>query len=158
MAFSPNRSIDGILQEWIERRNILSDNGISTPDLITYGNGIIIEELIPFTLRQVLQDADNRSFKQILIGLTMVARTLSHLGFQPIDAFKDIHSRNKDVVMIDFGEDLGPYGLSRINVRSRDRIFDKLVSTLTSWKLGVSQDLINELRTIYYTPNSKSLH
>src|SRR5205085_7285970 len=41
-AFSLVNSLGDILDEWVCRRKLLSDFGVSTPRLFAYGNGVIV--------------------------------------------------------------------------------------------------------------------
>jgi hypothetical protein len=141
VAFSPGTSIDNILQEWIRRRKLLADEGVSTPFLVTYGNGVIIEELIPHTLREILIKAPIEQNK-ILKELSSLAGVFSNLGFAPINAFADLFSRGDDVVVVDFGQDLGP---PNIFANPRPELFNEMVTQLANFGINMHENLINEL-------------
>jgi hypothetical protein len=101
------RGIEGTILEWVSRRNVLMSNNISVPQLVYAGQGLIIEELIPWSLLDRMR-SNPSTITQILPLLVDYAATLSRLGFAPIDGFTDLRTRGSDLVVIDFGEDLGP--------------------------------------------------
>ncbi len=126
VAFSPTGTLDNILNSWINKRTLLNNYDISSPKLFGYGKGIIIEEFIPFDLQEIL--IQNNGLSSILSQLALYAGIIAHLGFKPIDAFKDLRSRGSDVVVIDFGEDLGMQG--EMNKESVRNVFEDLLAYL----------------------------
>lgn len=101
------RGIEGTIQEWLSRRNVLMSNDMSVPHLVYAGQGLVIEELIPWSLLDRMR-SNPSTITQILPLLVDYTATLSRLGFAPIDGFTDLRTRGSDVVVVDFGEDLGP--------------------------------------------------
>jgi hypothetical protein len=99
------RTTGDILNGWLTRRNLVTSQGISTPRLYASGHGVILEEFIPFSLPMVINThlIDN----QFGIRLGVLAATLARYRFCPVAPFVDLRSRGKDVVMVDFGSDLG---------------------------------------------------
>lgn len=146
VAFSPGTTLESILIEWIKRRSLLNSNGISTPILYGYGNGIIIEEYINYKLVDVLR---NKSVpkRSILIQLAQLAGVLEKLKFSPINPFDDLMSRGRDVVLVDFGQDLGP---SNCKNGSTNILFSSLIDYIEKkGKISLSKDLHDEIYKIY---------
>lgn len=106
VAYSPGGALEDILDSWISRRGLLSAIGLSTPRMFGRGKGIVLEEYIPHTLSSRL-DEKGRILPILLHGLAEYAGVLSGLGFSPVSPFKDLRSRGSDVVVVDFGADLG---------------------------------------------------
>jgi len=128
VAFSPGSSPDEILDSWIERRAILSRLGVGTPRLHGRGKGIIVEEYVKYSLREVLARDPKKS---TLIDMAHLAGALVVSGFASVQPFRDLRSRGDDVVMIDFGADIGPPGA--ISADLADRVFEDLMATLAEW-------------------------
>jgi hypothetical protein len=105
-AFSPANSLDEILAEWITRRKLLEDSGVRAPRLHFAGEGVVLEEFIPYALKDVLQR--DLETDHLIHELFEYASTLSKLGFVPIAAFDDLRTDHTHIFVIDFGEDLGP--------------------------------------------------
>src|SRR5262249_43409001 len=124
VAFSPSATIDQILENWIQRRTLLRNAGVETPVLYAWGIGEILEEYIPFEVSEVLKQANEALRESMLIRLAEAAGCIANAGFAPVDTFSDMRSRGSDIVMIDFGEDLGPSGISSSN--NNFEIFDQL--------------------------------
>lgn len=95
---------------WLERRAMVSELGISTPVLYATGRAVLVEEYIPYTLAEALGRARDRTVLLTELGAT--AARLVRGGFVPLSAH-DWRSRGTDVVLIDFGQDLGPANLAR---------------------------------------------
>lgn len=110
VTFTPGADLDSILDEWVDRRRLLSENGVKTPRLYGSGYGVLIEEFVPYELRTVLTSGGEKPAK-VLDELARYAATLSRLGFSPVDPFKDLRSHGDDIVVVDFGRDLGPPGI-----------------------------------------------
>ncbi|MBI4118473.1 MAG: hypothetical protein HY455_02995 [Parcubacteria group bacterium] len=98
------RPISEIFVEWLRRREILSRAGVSTPKLYGSGPAVLLEEYIPLTFTEALQNEELRPTLMERYGA--YAAGLVVLGFKPISVH-DLRSRGADVVAIDFGEDLG---------------------------------------------------
>ncbi len=118
------------LREWLSRRRILQRAGVETPKLQAHDLVEIIEEYIPYSLSDAYNrlDLDNQiilkerfveTYKRILIA-----------GFTPI-SFHDVRSRGDDVVVIDFGSDLGGQASQQSTTKEQAQIeneFYKLVN------------------------------
>jgi len=102
-------SLVEVFSEWLERRATVSVLGISTPTLYATGRAVLVEEHIPYTLAEALGRADDRMALVSALGAT--AARLVAGGFAPLSAH-DWRSRGTDVVLIDFGQDLGPANLA----------------------------------------------
>lgn len=110
-----------VVADWMERRSVLQDNGIVVPELHAVSKGTYIEEYVPYDLRSVYKAADNlgkEALKQSFIDLHTVSR---EVGFRPL-SFHDVRSHGSDLVVIDYGSDLGgiykdPLQLSRSSIQ-----------------------------------------
>lgn len=90
------------------RRALLGNAGIQTPRLYGYGRATVLEEYIPEALSTVL--SDEKRMAEVAPKLIEVALKLDGLGFQSPYFVNDLRTRGTDVVMIDFGFDLGDPG------------------------------------------------
>jgi hypothetical protein len=106
IALTEGLSVEATLAAWIRRRTQLSRHGISTPQLYGHGDGILIEEYIPYTLLDGI--IRNPTVESLIAKMVRTAATLARLGYQPTSLFNDLRSRGDDVVLVDFGSDLGP--------------------------------------------------
>lgn len=142
VAFSVASSMDSILREWLSRRNILAAAGASVPRLYGYKNVVLIEEFIRYPITQILTN-ENRGSSSLLLKLAELAGIYSRLRFVPIDPFADLRSRGDDVVVIDFGEDLGP---QRTELSESSEVFTVLLQTLDVWGVHVDQGTLYNMR------------
>jgi hypothetical protein len=78
--------------------------------------------------------------------LAELAGILVRLGFSPINPFTDLRSRGSDVVMIDFGEDLGPEGRGS---SGRSEIFTMLLKTLDQWGIEVDSNTCCNMQHVF---------
>ncbi len=101
-------SLAEVFSEWLARRAMVSALGISTPVLYATGSALVVEEHISYTLAEGLGRAPDRM--ALLAALGATAARLVSAGFAPLSAH-DWRSRGTDVVVIDFGQDLGPANL-----------------------------------------------
>jgi|CXWL01.1.fsa_nt_gi hypothetical protein len=146
IAFAPGSTLDDILASWIDRRKLLATNGISSPKLYGWGNGVVIEEFVPKSLSDVLAGIDEVPF-DILHELTRYAATLSKLGFAPIgNPFRDLRFKTNDIIVVDFGEDLGPAGL--VSDRQPE-MFQKLSAFFKNNKIEVGADDLEKLKNVF---------
>lgn len=147
VAFTPGYSLEKTLQDWLARRKLVAEAGISTPTLITVGNGTIVEELVPYTLLTVLKDQSSPAKrKKILRDLAIWVGTLSRLRFAHVDPFSDLHSHGDDVVVIDYGQDLGPPDVVE---QPRLSYYEDLIKQLDIWKIEVNNELINDMYSAF---------
>ena len=96
-----------VLSQWIERRNLIRQCGGITPILYAEGNGIIVEELLPYSLKQAVLAASTAEKSSLLMGVADYFSILLSQGFTPIAPNRDLFSHGLDVVPVDFGQDLG---------------------------------------------------
>lgn len=95
------------LQEWISRRRIVSDmGGIEVPKLYSVHSADLIEEYIPFSLGEAYKRADDTRKRNLRLGFIAIFGKLTDLGFSPL-SLHDARSRGDDIVLVDFGFDLG---------------------------------------------------
>lgn len=106
VVMSFGSSISNIVDEWIKKRTIVS-SFISTPKIFGYAKGTILEEYIPFKWTGQFQRMTFDEQDAAIKNLATICLKLDKLGFAPIGIVSDLRSRGKDIVMIDFGEDLG---------------------------------------------------
>jgi|GEM_PF-5768294 len=103
-------SLHKTLLEWVERRHHLQRLGISVPNLVGTGRALLIEEKIPNKLYSYIHSVPNEQTRKRLIqSMLETAATLHLAGYNPI-SLHDWMSRGNDVVLVDFGSDLGPPG------------------------------------------------
>ena len=143
------RGIEGTIQEWLSRRNVLMSNDINVPHLVYAGQGLVIEELIPWSLLDRMR-SNPSTITQILPLLVDYTATLSKLGFAPIDGFTDLRTRGSDVVVVDFGEDLGP---PHMTAGSNLGLLNSLEETLLRTGI-ITQRLPANLRQWYFDASS----
>lgn len=118
--------VSATMGEWQSRRNTISTHGIQTPYLYVCERATLIEEYIPYTLQEAYLGADEDARSRMREELEGVFKTLLCLGFKPHLGGSDFRSRGEDVVLIDFGEDLG--GISERVVFTEEEIEEISVS------------------------------
>lgn len=107
VASAPLGSVGQIAEEWRRRRSLLSDAGVDTPTLYYLHRAVFMEEWISLTLEEAFIEAPPETRRLLGRKLGALAHTLMIAGF-PVTSFYDLRSRGDDVVVVDFGEDLGP--------------------------------------------------
>lgn len=105
VAYEGGTSLPDIFATWLARRETVTRAGVSTPRLHAAGRALLVEEYVPLTLTEALSSGQHRPELMQAIGAT-VARLLN-AGFVPLSVH-DWRSRGQDVVLVDFGQDLGP--------------------------------------------------
>ena len=138
VAFSTARSLTELGEAWVERRRLLEHAGIATPHLYYAGRALVVEEFIPeglsgFLKRRPFQSA--HLFDQVI----RYAATLEKHGFCPIAPFHGLRTDGTDVFAVDFGQDLGPPGLSARRGR-------RLLREAIRWLSKASSQSIDESR------------
>ncbi len=143
-VFSLARSIDDIVNEWVSRRRMLESAGVRVPRLLLARGGFILEEFIPYELRTFLRGGSD--IENLVAQIFHYAGTLARLGFQPIGAFHDLHTNGKDVIPVDFGEDLGPAGASN---RKTMKLYADAIDWLRKCNLPIEDQRAKALQNIY---------
>jgi hypothetical protein len=104
---SVGKSLKETVVDWVGRRTLLNELGVATPALVGVNGADIVEEYIPHELLDALSLTDSAGRSRLLANLGRTAGLLVRAGFAPLSAH-DWRSRGDDVVLIDFGQDLGP--------------------------------------------------
>jgi hypothetical protein len=107
-ALNPIGSVGDLAEEWLSRRQRLEAVGVSTPRFFGIHKATILEEFVPFSLSEAIesQPTGAAEFKGQCV---LLAKQVARGGFLPRGLFRDLRSRGRDVVMIDFGADLGAF-------------------------------------------------
>lgn len=105
VAYSAGGDVESVLQGWIDRRKLLASFGINVPKLYGHGAGVVIEEHIPFKFEVVMFGSDRK--EHFIEQLVFCVSAIISAGFRPRSLFEDLRSRGGDIVVVDFGEDLG---------------------------------------------------
>jgi hypothetical protein len=96
------------------RRRVLEGSSIETPRLYAARNATVLEEYIPMTLPEALQDPSRARI--VFRAILDAGAELDRLGFKGVSLFEDMRSRGSDAVLVDFGADLGGMGSpSKVN-------------------------------------------
>lgn len=114
------------MEEWMERRKIITNSGLQTPLLFAQRGATIIEEYIPYTFRDAYRAADESLKKIMLADLQKIIGSLFDAGFSPM-SLHDLRSRGDDAVIIDFGFDLGASTQREITPFERALRAEKLI-------------------------------
>lgn len=93
------------MQASLERREHLGQHGIRVPKLWGRGNAMILEEFI----EDDIYDAAAFNMGETLKQSAAIFGTLSRLGYRPLERgiMRDLRWDGENLVMIDFGSDLG---------------------------------------------------
>jgi len=97
-----------VVREWLERRRIMSENGVVFPEVIAVDSATIIEEFIPLEFIQAYKFADEGEREQLENGFLCTYKRIYGSGFSPT-SLHDLRSHGDDVVVVDVGEDIGGY-------------------------------------------------
>ncbi len=138
VAFSTVKSLNELAEEWAERRRLLEHEGIRTPRLYHAGRALVVEEFVPEGLSSFLRRRPAEAthlFDQVI----RYAATLEKHGFCPLSPFHGLRTNGTDVFAVDFGQDLGPPGLSSRRGR-------RLLREAIKWLSRASSQAIDESR------------
>lgn len=119
------------LKTLLQRRQLLAQHGVAVPTLFVKGRAVWVEEFIPEELTTALRDEGRQV--PLVTDLFLVAVALDRLGFAPISPFSDLRAKGSRAVMIDFGQDIGPPGISIENMSCQDEAFSFLKSKLPTF-------------------------
>ncbi len=103
IKFSPREA----MQEWLGRRRLLETAGIVTPKIQAIDGATIVEEFIPFRFGEAFALAEPDKQAQMRSSFLQTVMRIHEVGFAPL-SLHDVRSHGDDVVLIDFGSDLGP--------------------------------------------------
>lgn len=97
--------IEQVMTKWVRRMGDIEKwNSVFVPKMYLANDGIIIQEHIPHSLLDVV---NVKTVKKIGDQCYSLIRCLSANNFLPTGIWHDLRSRLDDVVLVDFGEDLG---------------------------------------------------
>jgi hypothetical protein len=142
VALGPGSNVGEISEEWLRRRRALSDGGVATPKLYGVTSATMIEEYIPLTLVDAFRIAADQLKLRLCSELGRTLGIISRLGFLAL-SLHDLRSRGTDVVVVDFGQDLGPAGV--MPPGQADLIHDVLTNLERN---GVEQLAASELQAL----------
>jgi hypothetical protein len=118
--------IHDIMEIWMERRKLLNQY-INTPKFFAYRKGVIYEEYIPYSFREIW-DKEPAQRNQFVKELAKVSCALDLLGFQPINIISDLRTKATSLFWVDFGEDLGGNS-DRVSKNSSKTIINEIKFT-----------------------------
>ena len=122
----------------------MADRGVKTPVLYAWGQGELLEEDVPWSLLEAIARVGEVP-ESILLGLAKLAGIVASLGFLPVELFDDLRGHGDDVVMVDFGQDLGPPSAAK----GQSSLFSQLVNRLDAWRIPASLAYKNRLRSVF---------
>ncbi len=138
VAFSTARSLSELGEEWVRRRRLLEHDGIATPRLYQAGRALVVEQFIPEGLSSFLRRRPAEA-THLVDQVFRYAATLEKHGFCPISPFHGLRTNGTDVFAVDFGQDLGPPGITSRRGRRLLREAIKWLSTSTSQAIDESR-------------------
>lgn len=101
------QSVTATFAQWLRRRLLLLNVGVEVPKLYCHDGATLVEEFIEYEFFPLASSAESRS--SLLYAAGRAAGLISREGFLPLSLL-DWRSRGSDVVVVDFGEDLGGPG------------------------------------------------
>jgi hypothetical protein len=104
IKFSPLES----MSEWLSRRSRIESTGVKVPELVAVDGATIVEEYVPYEFKALYTSSDEaqqEKLRQLYIDLYGM---IIGAGFKPL-SLHDLRSHGNDIVVVDFGEDLGSY-------------------------------------------------
>jgi hypothetical protein len=129
-----DRPLTVLFDEMLWRRSICDQAGISTPKLFGVGRATLVEEWVPYNAFEQLQQRAPGRRRDLLSALGSTAALLAKLGFVPLKV-GDWRSRADDVVLIDFGQDLGPAG---IGGQTEGDVLPEVLGTISSLDISLT--------------------
>jgi hypothetical protein len=109
-TFGPSAEI---AKRWVERYNLLSQNGIKVPRIYFSGSGVIIQDYIEHSLQDYIRNRckSKSDITALYKQLYEIAECLDSLRFSPIAIIRDILVSTSGICfVVDVGEDLGGPG------------------------------------------------
>lgn len=101
------------VEEWHSRRQRVKLAGIEVPTLYSTHRADYIEEYIEMDLKTAYNSADTETRDKLESRFVETYQKLGQLGFRTV-SLHDVRSRGDDIVLIDFGSDLGGYTEDRL--------------------------------------------
>lgn len=102
IKFGPREAMD----EWLDRRQIMQNNGVQFPELFAVDGATIVEEYIPFEFSFAYAQGNEATRSLLRERFIDTYKRISGAGFSP-QSLHDVRSHGDDVVVIDVGEDIG---------------------------------------------------
>ncbi|MCA9332860.1 hypothetical protein KDA00_03220 [Candidatus Saccharibacteria bacterium] len=99
--------------DWLDRRQRVNDSGLVTPELYLAHSATVIEEFIPHSVREAYKHGDQKTRQRLESSFINTYCRLVSAGFYPA-SLHDARSHGDDIVIIDFGEDLGGYKSDKV--------------------------------------------
>jgi hypothetical protein len=138
VAFSTARSLGELGAEWVARRRLLESEGVRTPRLYHAGRALVVEEFIPEALSSDLRRRAGKA-THLTDQVVRYAATLEKHGFCPLAPFHSLRTNGRDVFAVDFGQDLGPAGVTSRRGR-------RLLRDAIKWLNSTAMEPIDEDR------------
>jgi len=115
VAFSIARSLTEMAEEWVRRRRLLEREGVLTSKLYHAGRALFVEQSLPLKLSDHLRSLPAER-KRLVDQVIRFAAVMAKKGFCPLSPFHALKTDGYDVFVTDFGQDIGPPGVtSRCN-------------------------------------------
>jgi hypothetical protein len=111
VAFSIARSLTEMAEEWVRRRRLLEREGVLTSKLYHAGRALFVEQSVPLELSDHLRSRPAER-KRLADQVIQFAAILSKKGFCPLSPFHALKTDGSDVFVTDFGQDIGPPGVT----------------------------------------------
>jgi len=138
-------SLEEMFGRWLARRLLIDELGISTPRLFAVGGALVVEEYIPYDLFERLSGVHGADRLHLLASIGRAAANLVGAGFAPLSSH-DWRSRGDDVVLIDYGEDLGP---ANIQQESEAGLLSEIVDQIARRNIELTTDELKSLGAQY---------
>lgn len=94
------------MEEWLERRRLMQENGVTFPKISAVYGATIIEEYIPYTFKEAYVNSSPENRERLRERYITTYKRICGAGFTP-SSLHDLRSHGDDVVVIDVGEDIG---------------------------------------------------
>jgi len=143
VAFPVGISLAEIFAEWLSRRLVVQELGIGTPRLYGSGAATLVEEYIAYPLAEAFAFTPDR--ESLLRAVAATAARLVNGGFGPLSAH-DWRSRGDDVVLVDFGQDLGP---AHVAHGCESGLLSEVLDNLTRAGAALRPDELRLVGTVY---------
>jgi len=149
VGYTPGTTIDALISQYVDRRAWFREANV--PRLLFSGKGCIVEEYIPFAAQDVLAGTENA--QRLYAQLLDICEDVIHGGFRPISLLADARSRGNDIVLVDFGADLGPPGLLTISASENELVHTLCADVERIWGDRImpgdfSADLADRVRKV----------